>query len=62
MTMIEELNQTLVQCRRCSLLVRRRVTSAQSPPRKYLGKTYWAKPLTGLGDGKSQVLIVGLAR
>jgi uracil-DNA glycosylase family 4 len=59
--MLEELNQTLVQCKRCPRLVRWRETSAQNPPRRYLGEKYWAKPLPGFGDPKAQVLIVGLA-
>jgi uracil-DNA glycosylase len=61
MTMLEELNQTLVQCTKCPRLVRWRETSAQNPPRRYLGEKYWAKPLPGFGDPKAQVLVVGLA-
>jgi uracil-DNA glycosylase len=61
MTMLIELNHTIVQCRRCPRLVRWRETSAQNPPRKYLGEKYWAKPLPGFGDPNARVLIVGLA-
>jgi uracil-DNA glycosylase len=61
MTMLKELNHTLVQCTRCPRLVRWRESSAQNPPRRYLGEEYWAKPLPGFGDPKAQVLIVGLA-
>ena len=61
MTTLEELNQTLVQCTKCPRLVRWRETSAQNPPRRYLGEKYWAKPLPGFGDPKARMLIVGLA-
>jgi len=61
MTMLEELNQNLTECRRCPRLVRWRETSAQNPPRRYLGEKYWAKPLPGFGDPQARVLIVGLA-
>src|SRR5207237_174970 len=59
--MLEELNQTVVQCTRCPRLVRWRETSAQNPPRRYLGEKYWAKPLPGFGDPAARLLIVGLA-
>src|SRR5258707_8162052 len=61
MTMLEELNQTVVQCTRCPRLVRWRETSAQNPPRRYLGEKYWAKPLPGFGDPAARLLLVGLA-
>src|SRR5688572_20786031 len=61
MNMLKELNHTLVQCTRCPRLVHWRESSAQNPPRRYLGEQYWAKPLPGFGDPKAQVLIVGLA-
>ena len=61
MTVLEELNQTLTECRRCPRLVRWRETSAQNPPRRYIGEKYWAKPLPGFGDPQARILIVGLA-
>src|SRR3954454_3633648 len=61
MTMLAELNQTVVQCTRCPRLVRWRETSAQNPPRRYLGEKYWAKPVAGFGDPAARLLIVGLA-
>ena len=34
---------------------------AARPPRRYLGQSYWARPLPGFGDPKARLLIVGLA-
>ena len=61
MITINQLNKTIVACRRCPRLVRWRERSAKSPPRRYAGQDYWAKPLPGFGDPKARVLIVGLA-
>jgi uracil-DNA glycosylase family 4 len=34
---------------------------ASAPPRRYRGQPYWARPLTGFGDPRARVLLVGLA-
>jgi uracil-DNA glycosylase family 4 len=41
--------------------VRWREQVAASPPPRYRGERYWAKPLPGFGDPKARLLIVGLA-
>ena len=51
----------IVACRRCPRLVRHREAVAAPPPRRYLGQTYWARPLPGWGDPRARVLIMGLA-
>jgi uracil-DNA glycosylase family 4 len=58
---LEQLNRRLIECRRCSRLVRWRETCAKNPPRRYQGMNYWAKPLPGFGDPNARLLIVGLA-
>jgi uracil-DNA glycosylase family 4 len=58
---VDELNQRIAACRKCPRLVRWREACARNPPRRFLGQTYWAKPLSGFGDAKPRVLIVGLA-
>ena len=58
---VDELNQRIAACRKCPRLVRWREACAQKPPRRFIGQDYWAKPLTGFGDAKARVLIVGLA-
>jgi len=58
---LNELARTIITCRRCPRLVRWRERVAKSPPRRYAGMEYWAKPLPGFGDPTGRMLIVGLA-
>ena len=51
----------IVACRRCPRLVRHREASAATPPRRYVGQSYWARPLPGFGDPRARLLLVGLA-
>lgn len=55
------LARRIVRCRLCPRLVRHREASAASPPRRYRGQRYWARPLPAFGDPRARVLIVGLA-
>ena len=48
-------------CRRCPRLVEWREASAASPPRRFLGQDYWARPVSGFGDPQARLAIVGLA-
>jgi uracil-DNA glycosylase len=41
--------------------VKHREAVAAAPPRRYLGDSYWAKPLPGFGDPRARLLLVGLA-
>ena len=61
MDTLQQLQQTIITCRKCPRLVRWREAVAAKPPRRYLGQEYWAKPLLGFGDARARVLIVGLA-
>ena len=58
---VEDLNATIIRCRKCPRLVRWREAVARKPPRRYLGQPYWARPVTGFGDAEARLLIVGLA-
>ena len=58
---LERLNDRIVRCRRCPRLVRHREAEAANPPRRYHGQSYWARPLTGFGDPRARLLLVGLA-
>jgi uracil-DNA glycosylase family 4 len=60
-TALDRLNDEIVACRKCPRLVRWREAAAKSPPRRYAGSKYWAKPLPGFGDPYARLLIVGLA-
>jgi uracil-DNA glycosylase family 4 len=58
---LRSLARRIVACRRCPRLVRHRETSAASPPRRYRGQRYWARPLPGFGDPRARLLLIGLA-
>jgi uracil-DNA glycosylase family 4 len=48
-------------CRACPRLVAWREEQAASPPRRYRGQEYWARPVSGFGDPAARVVLVGLA-
>ncbi|MBI4637464.1 MAG: uracil-DNA glycosylase [Candidatus Rokubacteria bacterium] len=58
---LERLNAKIVRCRRCPRLVAHRAEAGARPPRRYRGERYWARPLTGFGDPRARLLLVGLA-
>jgi len=58
---IEALQAKLVACRLCPRLVAHREAVALTPPRRYRGERYWARPVPSLGPAAARLLIVGLA-
>ena len=58
---LARLAERIVHCRLCPRLVAHREAVAASPPRRYRGQEYWARPLPGFGDPRARVLLVGLA-
>jgi uracil-DNA glycosylase family 4 len=58
---LDELNHTLVACRRCPRLVAHRQRIAREKRRAYRDHTYWGKPVPSGGDPRARVLLVGLA-
>ena len=57
----EILDQTIVACRKCPRLVAWREQVARKKRRAYLNENYWGKPVTGFGDHRASILVVGLA-
>jgi uracil-DNA glycosylase family 4 len=55
------LERRIVRCRRCPRLVEWRESAAASPPLRFRGEGYWARPLPGFGDPRAAILVVGLA-
>ena len=51
----------LIACRRCPRLVAWRDGSAKSPPKRFAGERYWARPLPAFGDRDARLVLVGLA-
>ncbi len=58
---LERLAEEIHACRRCPRLVEWREAQAASPPRRYRGQEYWARPLSGFGDPEARLALVGLA-
>jgi uracil-DNA glycosylase len=61
LTMLEEVNQLIVNCRRCPRLVAWREEVAVKKRRAFLDWDYWGRPIPGFGDPHAHMLIVGLA-
>jgi len=61
MSPVQKLNHAVTRCKRCPRLVRWREETAKTPPLRYRGQSYWAKPLPGFGDPAARLFIVGLA-
>jgi uracil-DNA glycosylase family 4 len=58
---LQELNDELINCRRCPRLVEWREQVAREKRRAYRDQDYWGKPVLGFGDPKARVFVVGLA-
>jgi len=57
----DELERTIITCRKCPRLVAWREEVARTKRRAYRDVDYWGKPVPGFGDPDARVLILGLA-
>ena len=55
------LNKKIIKCSKCNRLVNFRKKIAKEKRKQYINEKYWGKPITGFGDIKSKILLVGLA-
>jgi uracil-DNA glycosylase family 4 len=55
------LTRDITACRRCARLVRCREAASTAIPKRFAGQTYWARPVSGFGDARARLLVVGLA-
>jgi uracil-DNA glycosylase len=58
---LRALTADITNCRRCSRLVRCREAAAIDSPKRFAGQSYWARPISGFGDPRARLLVVGLA-
>jgi uracil-DNA glycosylase family 4 len=58
---LAELNQELIDCRRCSRLVDWREVVARQKRRAFMNWDYWGRPVPGFGDPDARLIVVGLA-
>ena len=55
------LNRKIIKCTKCNRLVKFRKKIVKEKRKQFIHETYWGKPITGYGDSKAQLLLVGLA-
>ena len=60
-TSLKQLNKKIITCSKCSRLVNFRQKIAIKKRKQYQHEVYWGKPITGYGDPKAQLLMIGLA-
>jgi uracil-DNA glycosylase family 4 len=58
---LDQLQQTIASCTRCSRLVEYIRGIGETRRKAYRDQQYWAKPVPGFGDPKARILILGLA-
>ena len=58
---LEQLNQQIVECRKCPRLVEYRERVARDKRLAFREWEYWGKPIPGFGDPRAKLLILGLA-
>ena len=58
---LDQLNNEIIQCRKCPRLVAWREEVARVKRKAYRDQEYWGKPVPGFGDPNARILVVGLA-
>ena len=58
---LDQLNNEIIQCRKCPRLVAWREEVARVKRKAYRDQEYWGKPVPGFGDHTARILVVGLA-
>jgi uracil-DNA glycosylase family 4 len=58
---LTELAEEVHGCRLCPRLVAWREAVAADPPKRHRGESYWGRPVSGFGDPRARLVVVGLA-
>ena len=56
-----QLNKKIINCKKCTRLVKFRNKISKKKRKQNIDDTYWGKPVTGFGDKNGKILILGLA-
>jgi uracil-DNA glycosylase len=59
--LLNELQETVIHCRKCPRLVMHLQDVSMHKPRRFKEWEYWSRPLPSFGDAGARLLIVGLA-
>jgi uracil-DNA glycosylase len=57
----KKLNKTIIKCKNCPRLVNFINKISLEKRKKNINEKYWGKPVTGFGDDKASLMILGLA-
>ena len=57
----KKLNKTIVNCKKCPRLTKFTKKISIEKRKQNINEKYWGKPVTGFGDTKAKLMIIGLA-
>ena len=57
----KKLNNSIIRCNKCPRLIRFSKKISKEKRKQNINEIYWGKPVTGFGDLKAKIMIVGLA-
>ena len=57
----KKLNKTIINCKKCPRLVNFVKKISLEKRKQNINEKYWGKPVTGFGDLKAKIMIIGLA-
>jgi len=57
----KKLNNTIIKCKKCPRLIKFSKKISSIKRRQNISEVYWGKPVTGFGDIKAKLMIIGLA-
>ena len=57
----KSLNKTIVKCKKCPRLTNFIKKISKEKRKQNINEKYWGKPVTGFGDTKAKLMIIGLA-
>ncbi|MFZ0184371.1 MAG: uracil-DNA glycosylase [Nitrosotalea sp.] len=60
-TSLDRLNNKIINCKKCPRLSLYIKEVSKNKVKRFQKEKYWGKPLTGFGDPKAELLIIGLA-
>ena len=60
-TEFKKLNLKIIRCKKCPRLIKFSKKISKKKRKQNLDEVYWGKPVTGFGDIKAKLMIIGLA-
>ena len=57
----KKLNKTIIKCKKCTRLINFVKKISSEKRKQNIDEKYWGKPVTGFGDNKAKLMILGLA-